>query len=251
LTAERFIACPFFNCSSNSRENRMYRTGDLARRRTDGTIEFMGRADEQVKIRGYRIELGEIKSSILANIPQVEQAAILVREISNDKRIIAYLVAKANETIPEVSLIKSVLANSLPEYMIPAAFVTLESMPLTPNGKLNTRALPTPDITSDSAFRAPVTEQERIVAALFMELTGAKLVGLDDSFFALGGHSLLAIKLLSNLRTQTGAELSLRAVFEQPTVLGLAKALSEAQVLESKGAKRPMRPRIIPGQGVL
>jgi amino acid adenylation domain-containing protein len=251
LTAERFIACPFIEHPLSCRESRMYRTGDLARRRSDGSIEFMGRADEQVKIRGYRIELGEIEENILATFSQIAQVAVIVKDISNDRRLVAYLVAHVDATVPEISELKAVLSKTLPEYMMPAAFVVIESLPLTPHGKLNSRALPTPEITGEGTYRAPVSEQEKIVAALFTELTGAVRVGLDDSFFALGGHSLLAIRLLAQLRVQTGMEIALRAVFEQPTVLGLAKALSEAQTLVSQGAKQPSRPRIVPGRGVL
>jgi len=251
LTAERFLACPFINKTTNCRESRMYRTGDLARRRADGSIEFMGRADAQVKIRGYRIELGEVESSILNTFEQIAQVAVVVREVSNDRRLVAYLVTKNAEAIASPAQFKETLSKTLPEYMVPAAFVVLEALPLTPNGKLDTRALPDPEIAGESAYRPPVTEQEQLIATLFSELTGATRVGLDDSFFALGGHSLLAIRLLAQLRTRIGIDISLRIVFEQPTVAGLAQAVSEAQALVVKGTARSARPSIIRGQGTL
>jgi amino acid adenylation domain-containing protein len=254
LTAERFIACPFIESKSSCRESRMYRTGDLARRRSDGSIEFMGRADEQVKIRGYRIELGEIEVSILKSFAQIAQVAVILREISNDKRLVAYLVANADTPIPEASVLRSALSTTLPDYMVPAAFVVLESLPLTTNGKLDTRALPSPMITGEGEYRAPVTEHEQLVAGLFAELTGATRVGLDDSFFALGGHSLLAMRLISQVRARTGLELALRTLFEQPTVSGIVQALEQAyaevRAQITSGSVSVSRPPIVPGQGL-
>jgi amino acid adenylation domain-containing protein len=259
LTAERFVANPFTPGA------RMYRSGDLARWTEDGVLEYLGRVDAQVKIRGFRIELGEIEAALVA-IPGIAQCTVQARGEDGAKQLVAYLVADvstytdstagadAKTTIPETSALRSVLSSTLPDYMVPAAFVVLESLPLTPNGKLDVRALPAPEITGEGEYRAPVTEHEQLVASLFAELTGATRVGLDDSFFALGGHSLLAMRLLSQLRTRTGLELALRILFEQPTVAGVAQALdkvqADAQALAASGAVSVSRPSIIPGQGV-
>jgi hypothetical protein len=255
LTAERFVANPFTPGA------RMYRSGDLARWTEDGVLEYLGRVDAQVKIRGFRIELGEIEAALVA-IPGIAQCTVQARGEDGAKQLVAYLVASsgavvgtgADGSIPETSVIRSILASTLPDYMVPAAFVVLESLPLTPNGKLDVRALPAPEITGEGEYRAPVTEHEQLVASLFAELTGATRVGLDDSFFALGGHSLLAMRLLSQLRARTGLELALRILFEQPTVAGVAQALdqvqAEAQALAASGAVSVSRPSIIPGQGV-
>ncbi|MBZ1349016.1 amino acid adenylation domain-containing protein, partial [Alcaligenaceae bacterium LF4-65] len=255
LTAERFVANPFTPGA------RMYRSGDLARWTEDGVLEYLGRADAQVKIRGFRIELGEIEAALVA-IPGIAQCTVQARGEDVAKQLVAYLVASsdavvgtgADVSIPETAVIRSVLSSTLPDYMVPAAFVVLDSLPLTPNGKLDVRALPAPEITGEGEYRAPVTEHEQLVANLFAELTGATRVGLDDSFFALGGHSLLAMRLLSQLRTRTGLELALRILFEQPTVAGVAQALdqvqAEAQALAASGAVAVWRPPIIPGQGV-
>jgi len=224
LTAERFIAHPFTPGA------RMYRSGDLARWTENGVLEYLGRADAQVKIRGFRIELGEIEAALVA-IPGIAQCTVQARGEDGAKQLVAYLVkgvgVGADTTIPEASTFKAVLSTTLPDYMVPAAFLVLESLPLTPNGKLDVRALPAPEITGEGEYRAPVTEHERLIAALFAEHTGAKRVGLDDSFFALGGHSLLAMRLLSQLRARTGTKLALRTLFEYPTVEGFASQFKE------------------------
>jgi len=244
LTSERFIANPFDSGS------RMYRSGDLARWTQDGVLEYLGRADAQVKIRGFRIELGEIEAALLS-IPGIAQCTVQARGEDSAKQLVAYLVSGADETLPEISALRETLADTLPDYMVPAAFVSLESLPLTPNGKIDSRALPTPEIIGQSEYRAPVTVHEQLVATLVAELTGATRVGLDDSFFALGGHSLLAMRLLSQIRLRTELVVTLRTLFEQPTVLGLAHALDDAQVLANSDAKRVSRPAIEPGQGTL
>jgi thioesterase domain-containing protein/aryl carrier-like protein len=211
----------------------MYRSGDLARWTEDGVLEYLGRADAQVKIRGFRIELGEIEAA-LVSIPGIAQCTVQARGEDGAKQLVAYLVAgegvDAQATIPETSALCGLLSTTLPDYMVPAAFVVLDSLPLTPNGKLDVRALPAPEITGEGEYRAPVTEHERLVASLFAELTGATRVGLDDSFFALGGHSLLAMRLLSQLRARTGLELALRTLFEYPTVEGFASQLTNYPV---------------------
>jgi aryl carrier-like protein len=235
----------------------MYRSGDLARWTENGVLEYLGRADAQVKIRGFRIELGEIEAA-LVSIPGIAQCTVQARGEDGAKQLVAYLVASlsagSDSAVPEAAVIRSVLSSTLPDYMVPAAFVVLESLPLTPNGKLDVRALPAPEITGKGEYRAPVTEHEQLVARLFAELTGATRVGLDDSFFELGGHSLLAMRLLSQLRARTGLELALRVLFEQPTVAGVAQALeqvqAEVQALAASGGVSVSRPPITPGQGV-
>ncbi|MEY3673214.1 MAG: hypothetical protein RI904_2871, partial [Pseudomonadota bacterium] len=223
LTAERFIASPF-----GPPGLRMYRTGDLARRRMDHAIEYLGRADGQLKIRGYRIELGEIEVALLKSFSdRLARAVVIVRERGDDKRLVAYLVPRELGSLPSELEIRSVLGRTLPDYMVPSAFVELERLPLTPNGKLDVKALPEPDVMGTSDFRAPVSEHEQLIAALFGELTGAKRVGLDDSFFELGGHSLLAMRLVAQLRARLGHDVALRLIFEHPTVQGLAQVLDE------------------------
>ena len=227
LTAERFVANPF------TPGTRMYRSGDLARWTEGGLLEYLGRIDAQVKIRGFRIELGEIEAALVA-IPGIAQCTLLARGEDGAKQLVAYLVADegvaADATISEASTLRTLLSTTLPDYMVPAAFVLLESLPLTPNGKLDVRALPAPEITGEGEYRAPVTEHEQLVARLFAELTGATRVGLDDNFFALGGHSLLAMRLISEVRARTGRELALRTLFEYSTVEEFASKLKELPI---------------------
>ncbi|MER5866500.1 amino acid adenylation domain-containing protein [Kitasatospora sp. NPDC002040] len=218
LTAERFTACP---CGAPG--ERMYRTGDLVRLRPDGQLAFAGRADQQVKIRGLRIELGEIEA-LLARHPEVGQVALLVREDRpGDKRLVAYLTA--DRPLDPVELARH-SARWLPQYMVPAAFVQLDRLPLTPNGKLDRRALPAPELPADRAGREPRDERERVLCAIYAEVLGQPAVSIDDSFFDLGGHSLLVTRLISRVRTALGAELTIKAVFEAPTVAELVTHLT-------------------------
>ena len=198
LTAERFLACPF-----GPRGARMYRTGDLGRRRGDGEIVFRGRADDQVKIRGFRIELGEVEAALLSCFgASVAQVAVIAGLVGEDQRLVAYLVARAGESLPDAGRLRAGLGASLPDYMVPSAFIALEALPLTANGKLDRRALPAPGgRAGDAVYRAPRSPREALLCRLFGELTGGDVVGLDDSFFALGGDSISAMRLVSRTRS--------------------------------------------------
>ncbi|MCF7697599.1 amino acid adenylation domain-containing protein, partial [Mycetohabitans sp. B2] len=221
LTAERFVPDPF----SEDADARLYKTGDLARYLPDGNLEFVGRNDEQVKIRGFRIELGEIEACLTAH-PQVRDAVVLATGEGSAKRLVAYVRAEADE--PLASTLRAQVAAKLPEYMVPSAFVQVDAWPLTPNGKLDRRALPAPDdeALAHQAYEAPQGELETTLAEIWAELLGVKRVGRHDSFFALGGHSLLAVQLIERLRRR-GLSVSVRALFEAPTLTALAQTLGQ------------------------
>ncbi|MFB8204887.1 amino acid adenylation domain-containing protein [Kitasatospora purpeofusca] len=225
LSAERFVADPYDTGA------RMYRTGDLARRRSDGTVEFLGRTDHQVKVRGFRIELGEIEAVLTAH-PGVVQAAVLPHQDGTaGTRLVAHLAvaAGADPAALDLASVRAHVAAALPDYMVPAAFTALAALPLNVNGKLDRAALPAPDFTAAAgAGRAARTPREEILCGLFGEILGVPEVSVDDDFFALGGHSLLATKLLSRVRATLGAELGIRDVFEAPTVAGLVDRLDGA-----------------------
>ncbi|MEV4440247.1 amino acid adenylation domain-containing protein, partial [Streptomyces sp. NPDC049577] len=211
LTADRFVACPFGEPGA-----RMYRTGDLARRRPDGDLDYLGRADHQVKIRGFRIEPGEIESALAAH-PGVSRATVLVREDRpGAKRLVAYVVGTADP-----AELRPFLAAALPDYMVPAAVVALDALPLTANGKVDRAALPAPDLGGTGDGRPPATEEEALLCALFADVLGVGRPGTDESFFDLGGDSITAIQLASRAR-EAGLALTVRDVFRHRTVTALA-----------------------------
>ncbi|HEX8150237.1 MAG TPA: amino acid adenylation domain-containing protein [Pyrinomonadaceae bacterium] len=226
LTAERFIPDPF----SREPGERMYHTGDLARYLPDGNVEFLGRADHQVKVRGYRIELGEVEAA-LSRHEGVRRCVVAARDDgAGGQRIVAYLVAEAGRT-PTAFELREFMQKSLPEYMVPSAFVTLDELPVTPNGKVDRRALPAPGdgaAPADRSGAAPRTPTQEIVAGLWGHLLGAERVGARDDFFELGGHSLLATQAVSRVREVFGVEVGLRALFEAPTVEGFAAEVERA-----------------------
>jgi amino acid adenylation domain-containing protein len=221
ITAERFVPDPY----ASEPGSRMYKTGDLGRWCPDGTIEFLGRNDHQVKIRGFRIELGEIEAALRSH-PEVREAVVLARkDAPGDKRLVAYVVGDAVQ-----EALRKHLGARLPEYMVPAAYVTLNALPLTPNGKLDRRALPAPeaDAFGARAYEAPQGEVERTLARIWSELLGIERIGRHDHFFALGGHSLLAVQLSSRIRAALGLEVPLAELFAQPTLAGFAQRVAAA-----------------------
>ncbi len=261
LTAGRFVADPFGPAGG-----RMYRTGDLVRwivpaqpatpgrSPGDGVLEFLGRADDQVKMRGFRIEPGEV-AAVLAESPWVSQAAVVARAGS----LVAYLVpadgpaegsgpSGARGCPPDGAVsptagfadpedLRRYAMGKLPDYMVPSAFVTLDALPLTPNGKLDRDALPDPEVSRAPVGRGPRNHQEEVLCGLYAELLGCEPIGIDDNFFALGGHSLLATRLVNRIRTELGAELTVRSVFQAPTVADLC-----AQLASARSARPALRP---------
>ena len=237
LTAERFVADPFAAGGS-----RLYRTGDQVRRRPDGALEFLGRLDQQVKIRGFRIEPGEIETTLAAH-PAVAQAVVVPRDDGGDHRLVAYLVpADPAEGIPPVGELREFLRSGLPDYMIPAAYVELTSLPLNRNGKVDRAALPAPDGVRPEVggFVAPRTATEESLTRIWAEVLGLDRVGVTDHFFELGGHSLLATRVMSRVRAAFGVEVPLAALFDRPTVAGLA------EVVDELGAVADGAPPIVP-----
>nr|MDQ3802664.1 amino acid adenylation domain-containing protein [Acidobacteriota bacterium] len=222
-TAEKFVPDPF----SPDAGARMYRTGDGARYLPDGNVEFLGRRDQQVKIRGFRVEPGEVEAA-LAEHPSVRQCVVLAhRDAAGECRLVAYVVPEG-EPEEAAGALRDFLRERLPDYMIPSFFVPLATLPLTPNGKVDRHALPEPEqprLRAGSQFVAPRTPEEETLCALWADLLRVERVGVEDNFFELGGHSLLTTQLVSRVRSAFGVELPLRAVFEHPTVAGLAEHL--------------------------
>ncbi|HSF41300.1 MAG TPA: non-ribosomal peptide synthase/polyketide synthase [Thermoanaerobaculia bacterium] len=235
LTAERFLPNPL-----GSPGERMYRTGDLARWRPDGTLEFLGRADRQVKIRGFRVEPGEVEAALRAH-PAVRDAVVVAspEPSGTGRRLVAYAVTDADP-----AALQAFLRERLPEPLVPSAFVRLPELPLTPNGKVDRRALPEPEAPLREGSVAPRTPAEEVVAGIWADLLGLEKVGAEDDFFELGGHSLLATRLVARLHEAFGVELPLAALFEEPTVAGVA-----ARLLSAPGETPPIRP--VPREGGL
>jgi amino acid adenylation domain-containing protein len=225
LTAERFIPNPF----SQEPGTRLYKTGDLARYLPDGNIEYLGRLDDQVKIRGFRIELAEIEA-VLRQHPHILQTVVITREDSpGEKHLVAYWVANP-ERVPSISELRNFLKQQLPDYMIPGAFVSLDALPLMPNGKVDRRALPAPDTTKpelEKAFVAPRDPLELQLAHIWEDLLGVRPIGVTDNFFNLGGHSILAVRLMAQIQQQFGQNLPLTTLFQAATIEQLANTLRQ------------------------
>ncbi|RCJ26208.1 non-ribosomal peptide synthetase [Nostoc minutum NIES-26] len=265
LTQEKFIPNPFqrgreaegqrgrgetedqsSNCDREActKYSRLYKTGDLARYLPDGNIEYLGRIDNQVKIRGFRIELGEIEIA-LSQHSDVQTCCVIAREdIPGEKRLVAYVVTYPQVT-PTINELRQFLKAKLPEYMLPQAFVVLESLPLTPNGKVDRRALPTPDLHSEQKgkYVAPRTPIEEMLAQIWTQVLKLEQVGIHDNFFELGGHSLLATQLLSRIRNIFKVELPLRELFARATVAELAQSIGQLQQQDLELSTPPILPR--------
>jgi amino acid adenylation domain-containing protein/non-ribosomal peptide synthase protein (TIGR01720 family) len=262
LTAERFVPNPFADCRlaqstignrQSAMETRLYKTGDLARYRPDGNIEYLGRIDHQVKVRGFRIELGEIEE-VLRRHREIREAAVVARDEGGHTRLLAYVVTtkdKRQKTKDEegdpssfvlrpssfVQELRAFLKQNLPDYMVPTAFVVLETLPLTPSGKVDHKALPAPDPSRpdlENVFVAPRTAVEQVLAQIWSELLGLTQVGIYDNFFSLGGHSLLATQVVARLRAALGVELPLRRIFEAPTISMLAEQVAAAHQTDAE-----------------
>ncbi|MBM7114700.1 non-ribosomal peptide synthase/polyketide synthase [Archangium primigenium] len=237
LTAERFLPNPFATGA------RMYRTGDKVRLLADGTLEYLGRLDHQVKVRGFRIELGEL-DAVLAQHPAVQDVLTLAREdVPGDKRLVAYLVARPGQSV-DVAELRAFLARQVPEYMVPSAFVALSALPLSPNGKVDRKALPAPEASRSEtrAFVAPRNPTEQLLASLWSQVLGVERVGSGDHFFELGGHSLLATQVVSRVRAAFRVELPLRVLFEAPTLEALALKI-DTSLRSGQGGQLPaLRP---------
>lgn len=226
LTAEKFISVEHLG-GQDAYPTRVYKTGDKARYLPDGNIEFLGRVDYQVKIRGFRIELGEIEAA-LSQHPEVLQSVVIVREdYPGNQRLVAYLVPTGKQA-PSTQKLRRFLKKKLPDYMIPSAFVILKALPITPNGKVDRRALPAPDLARpelEKSFVAPRTSTEEVLAAIWAEVLGLKQVGIHDNFFELGGHSLQAIQLVSKISVAINLDFSVKLLFSHPTIAELADVL--------------------------
>jgi hypothetical protein len=224
LTAERFLPDPF------GPGGRMYRTGDRVRWLADGNLEFLGRADEQVKVRGYRVELGEVEAALLTH-PGVREAVVAARTDSGEVRLVGYVVASGEA--PSAAELRAHLKATLPDHMVPHAYVALAALPLTPNGKADRKALPAPGPTAAAvAYVAPRDETEALVAEVFAGVLGIPQVGALDDFFALGGHSISATLAASRLRTLLGMEVPLRLLFDSTTVEALAAEVTRLLVAD-------------------
>jgi amino acid adenylation domain-containing protein len=234
LTAEKFVPDPF-----GAPGSRLYRTGDRVRWADDGTVEFLGRIDRQLKVRGFRIEPGEIEAALKSH-PLVGDAVVTARtDGASGKRLVAYVVPRDGAR-PAPGALRDALAGRMPGHMVPSAFVVLDALPLTPNGKVDRRALPAPEVEMADGHSAPQSPVEEVIAGLWSELLGVPSPGRDDDFFVLGGHSLLATQLVSRVRKAFSVELPLRALFESPTLAGMAEQVDRALAGGTVGAVPPL-----------
>ena len=240
LTATKFITASL----TDNLKTKLYKTGDLVRYRRDGNLEFLGRIDNQVKLRGFRLELGEIEA-VLTRHPQIRKTVVLVREDQpGDKRLVAYMVTRQEP--PRNSDLRSFLQEYLPNYMVPAAFVFLDTIPLTPNGKVDRRALPAPDtskIQMDAEYVPPSNPTEELLATIWAEILNTNRIGINDNFFELGGHSLLATRVISKCCQALGVEISLQLLFEKPTIAALAQTIARYQQGSDSAQYQTISPR--------
>ncbi|MDG2156241.1 MAG: non-ribosomal peptide synthase/polyketide synthase, partial [Gammaproteobacteria bacterium] len=236
LTEERFIPHPF----DSTPGARLYRTGDLARRRPDGDLEYMGRADDQVKLRGFRIELGEIESALLSHAAVNESIVVLIGETADDRKLVAYVVPTPNVML-EVSDLRQHLKESLPDYMVPAAIIELDALPLTANGKVDRKSLPAPEWAraEDQPFAAPRTPVEEALLELWREMLDEEDLGIHDDFFELGGHSLLATQLIARIGEVLEADVDIRILFEAATVAEFAELMESEDKTEAEAPISP------------
>ncbi|WP_280489832.1 non-ribosomal peptide synthetase, partial [Nocardia farcinica] len=237
LTSDRFVANPFGPAGS-----RMYRTGDLVRWNAAGTLEYIGRTDFQVKFRGQRIELGEIETVTLAH-PAVSQSAVLVVDTATGQQLVAYVVPAPGQSIDPLELTRFA-AEHLPSYMVPASVMVLDAFPLNTSGKLDRKALPEPVFAADAGYRAPRTQAEQIVANIFADVLSQDRVGIDDNFFDLGGNSLVATQVVARIGAAFGTQIGVRALFETPTVAGIAARAEHAAPAE--GGRPPLVAQELP-----
>ncbi|MFS7880226.1 amino acid adenylation domain-containing protein, partial [Streptomyces asiaticus] len=252
LTAERFVACPFAAADEpGAPGGRMYRTGDLAHWTPDGQLVVVGRADTQIKIRGFRVEPGEIEA-VLATHPAVRRSAVVVREDRpGDRRLVAYVVPGGDadtaglREYADTAGLREYVAERLPDHLVPAAVMALDSLPVTVNGKLDRDALPAPDYAGLTGRRAPATPVEEALCGLFADILGLDQVGVDASFFALGGDSLQAMRLIARIRAVLDTELSIRQLFAEPTVAGVARQLTSGGGVRLPLTPQP-RPEVVP-----
>lgn len=236
LTAERFVADPF-----GAPGTRMYRTGDVVRRLSNGDLEYLGRADDQVKVRGFRVEPGEVEAAVAAH-PDVGRATVIIREDSpGDRRLVGYVTPRPGRSV-DIAAVTAHLAARLPEYLVPSAIVALPELPLTRNGKLDRGRLPAPVQPPSASGRTARGEREQMLIRVFAQTLGVSHLDIDDNFFALGGHSLLGAQLILRLRDLLGCQLSLRDLFEAPTVAGLASRLAAGISAGGLGTLLPLRP---------
>jgi amino acid adenylation domain-containing protein len=238
LTTETFISNPYYRADGQGHPSpRLYKTGDLARWLPDGNIEYIGRTDHQVKIRGLRIELGEIEAE-LNQLDSVKECVVVAAKLSSgSESLVAYLIAKDANKVPDKPALSAALAKNLPDYMVPSTYMWLDSFPLSANGKLDRKALPAPDFNNQrTEYVAPRSELEAGIAAIWQDLLKVERVGIHDSFFELGGHSLLATQFISRLRQQLQQELALKMIFTKPTIAGIVDALAINQTQHKQPA---------------